>query len=269
MFVELGVAALPRRLRTRVLKGCIVIASIAPVAASAIPTQSWNGYRWGRVGAIAIGVGDNYSANWNSYVATATKQWSVAPEISYTSTTGQTTSACNMVYGTIQLCSGNYGKTGWVGYTNVQTSGGYIVEATIRLNDYYFNQAYYNNDAWRAETVCQELGNALGLQDSDHNTGNANTGSCTDYTKDPSGKKGTNGTLANLQPSKSDLTNLNAIYAAPGGRQVVPDGIYGSANAAVPEPSSWAFLIAGFGGVGAATRRRRAGTAVRLGRQPV
>jgi hypothetical protein len=233
----------------------------ASAVASALPTQSWNGYRWGRVGAITISVGNNYTANWAPFVTTALRQWSVANAISLTSVAGRTTSsACSMVYGSIQLCSGNYGATGWTGYTNVQTSNGYIVQATIRLNDYYFNRAFYNNDAWRAETVCQELGNSLGLDDSNRDLNNANTGSCTDYSRDPSGTLGTNGTLANLQPSASDLINLNAIYATAGGRQIVASGVYGNANAAVPEPASWAMLVGGFGLVGGVARRRRSVT---------
>jgi hypothetical protein len=38
---------------------------------------------------------------------------------------------------------------------------------------------------------------------------------------------------------------------------------FGGQVAAVPEPASWAVLIAGFGVVGAAARRRRAATAAR------
>jgi len=252
-------AARPRIEALRLARTAVLILAIVlPSAASAFLPQSWNGYRWGRTGAITIGVGNNYSDIWAPFVASALTQWSVADAISLTSVAGRTTaSACSMVYGTIQLCSGNYGATGWTGYTNVQTSNGYIVQATIRLNDYYFNQAFYNNTAWRAETACQELGNSLGLQDSDHDFNNANAGSCMDYSRDPSGRLGSNGLLANLQPSASDLTNLNAIYESAGGRQVVASGVYGSAQAAVPEPATWAMLVGGFGLVGGVARRRR------------
>ena len=235
------------------------MALVVPAVVTALPVQSWNGYRWGRVGAIQIALGNNYSENWKPFIATAIGEWNSATDVGYASAAGQAAaSACNMVYGTVQVCSGNYGQTGWVGYTNVSTSSGYIVQAMIRLNDYYFTQPRYNTYAWRAETVCQELGNALGLQDSDHNFGNVNTGSCMDYSRDPSGTAGTNGTLANIQPSSSDLTNLNAIYAVPGGRQVAASEL-GSPNAAIPEPSNWAMLITGFGLVGAAARCRRSG----------
>nr|WP_295662548.1 PEPxxWA-CTERM sorting domain-containing protein [Polymorphobacter sp.] len=242
-----------------VARTALAAALVAPAAGSAIPTQSWNGYRWGRTGAIVINVGDNYGAVWKPFTTKAMAQWSVAPAISMASTAGSTTSACNMVYGTIQMCSGNYGATGWLGYTNVQTSSGYIVMATIRLNDYYFSQPKYDTAAWRAETACQELGNALGLQDSDHVTTNANTGSCMDYTNSPTGG-GNYGTLENLQPSSSDMKNLNAIYAQPGGRQVVGTGKYGSANAAVPEPAAWTLMIVGFGLAGGIARRQRGRT---------
>ncbi len=248
-------AAWARRMifRARCLTAMMVL--VMPAAATAFPTQSWNGYRWGRAGLLTVVVGDDYDPSWSTYVAAAMRQWNVAVNLDFKSVDGLSSpGSCAAVYGTIQLCSADYGRTGWVGHTDVATSGGYIVQATIRLNAYYFNQAHYDTAAWRAETVCQEFGNAVGLQDSDHNTRNANTGSCMDYTADPSGKRGTNGSLANTAPSASDLVNLNAIYALPGGRPLATG--FSSANAAVPEPDGWTLMIMGFGLIGMVVRHR-------------
>lgn len=96
-----------RRCLFFVARTTLAAALVAPAAASALPTQSWNGYRWGPIGAIVINVGDNYDAAWKKFVATAMAQWNFAPAFSFAPVTGATTRACGMVYGTIEMCSGN------------------------------------------------------------------------------------------------------------------------------------------------------------------
>lgn len=190
--------------------GCALAAGPEP-----LPRQSWNGYKWARNAALAIRVGTNVSSDWMPYITRAAAAWSTNPAMEYVLTEGSAgggAAVCKPVYGTVQMCNADYGPTGWVGYTQVWTNDKYIVQATIRLNEYYFAQAKYNSDAYRKLVTCQEMGNALGLEDADRDFTNANSGSCTDYTNDPSGKLGTNGRLANLSPSKGDLRNLAAIY---------------------------------------------------------
>ena len=241
----------------------LALAMLAAVPAEALPTQSWNGYHWAHTGNLAIMVGNNTSAKWAPYLATAESVWSADKYIDFLPTAGMTSaSSCAGIYGTIQVCSGNYGATGWSGWTTVYTSGTSIYQATIKLNDYYFNQARYNNAAYFQQVICQELGNSLGLNDSDHTYTNINTGSCMDYTNDPSGTKGTNGTLANTAPSVTDVTNLDGIYRILDTTQLVftKPATSGNAQAAgsVPEPGSWSMMLVGFGALGLAMRRRRA-----------
>jgi hypothetical protein len=116
---------------------------------------------------------------------------------------------------------------------------------------------------------CQEVGHTIGLDHIDVNYGNANVGSCMDYTNDPTGTKGTNGTKANIAPNGTDFTNLDRIYAAfdsyqlpytkPGYRTGVGLGLPGSEeieeSTALPEPASWAMMIGGFGAIGLSLRR--------------
>lgn len=250
---KLADAAWPRRMIVDARRLTTTVALVLPIAATALPAQSWNGYRWGRTGPLTVDVGDDYDPSWTTYVTAAVRQWNVAVNLDFKTVAGLSPSdSCDAVYGTIQLCSADYGRTGWVGHTDVATSGGYIVQATIRLNSFYFSQTRYDTAAWRAETICQELGNAVGLQDSDRNTRNANTGSCMDYTTDPSGTRGTNGSVANTAPSVSDLVNLDAIYALPGGRP--PTATIRSTNTAVPEPDTWTLMIMGFGLIGMVVR---------------
>jgi len=240
-------------------------------AGATLPTQSWNGYHWAHTGNLAIMVGNNTSAKWASYLATAESVWSSDKYIDFLPTAGMTSaSSCAGVYGTIQVCSGNYGATGWSGWTTVYTSGTSIYQATIKLNDYYFNQAKYNNAAYFQQVICQELGNSLGLNDSDHGYTNLNTGSCMDYTNDPSGTKGTNGTLANTAPSASDVANLDGIYSIYDKTQLIftKPATSGNAQAAgsVPEPGSWSMMLLGFGALGTAMRRRPLNLAVAVAR---
>jgi len=235
--------------------------------------QSWNGYHWARTGPLAIMLGSNVNAAWSPYVATAATQWSADQHIDFVATAGSTSaSTCGPVYGTVQVCNSNYGATGWLGYAAVWTSGSYIVQGTVKLNDYYFAMSRYNTAGYRSLVACQEIGHTLGLAHADTNYTNLNLGTCMDYTNDPTGTKGTNGTLVNLAPSVSDFRNLDAIYAVLDATQLPftkpqyktsdsfalpgsPD--HDEEPQAVPEPSSWMLMLGGFGVLGMALRRRR------------
>ncbi len=257
-----------RRLPGYCLAAMAMLVSAAPASAL---VQSWNNYRWARSGPLQITVGDNLTGYWAGELDNVLSQWSQAAYIDLVAAPGKAkTTACSPTYGSIQVCNGNYGKNGWLGYANVWTSGGFIVQATVRLNDYYLAAGGYATEAWRDMTICQEVGHTLGL---DHNNAaktDANKGTCMDYTNDPSGLKGTNGTLANTMVSFTDIAALDANYAIPAGNQLSHtkpkmlagsglfiDGDHVEMLAAVPEPQSWALLIAGFGLVGAMQRRRR------------
>ena len=267
-----NVRTLPQAVRRRfaALATCSLILAALPMPASAL-TQSWNGYRWARTGPLVISIGDNLSAPWASLLAPATTAWSAANNIDVLVTAGKSTSACAAVYGGVQICNGNYGANGWLGYANVWLSSGFIVQATVRLNDYYFGLTRYNTAAWRQQTICQEIGHTLGLAHTNTTKTNLNTGSCMDYTNDPSGTAGgVNGTLANVGPNSVDFSALDGIYANLNTTQLAStrptiragegfsiDGHHHDSIAFVPEPGSWLMLITGFGGIGAALRRRR------------
>ncbi|NJC07814.1 PEPxxWA-CTERM sorting domain-containing protein [Polymorphobacter fuscus] len=250
--------------------GCALAVTATPAAAALLP-QSWNGYHWARTGPLQIAIGSNISSTWVPYLATAANAWSAADNIDFLVTTGASNpSTCNPKFGGVQICSANYGANGWLGYTNIWLSGGFVVQATVKLNDFYFATTRYNTAAWRDYTVCQELGHTLGLDHTNAVRTNANTGSCMDYTNDAAGTAGgANGTLANTRPNAVDFAALNAIYANLDRTQLpstrirlgigmTVDGGDMQTFAMVPEPGSWAMLIAGFGLVGAIQRRQRA-----------
>ena len=254
--------------------GTLTALSIAGLVAApaAALTQSWNGYHWARTGPLSISLGNNLGSNWTSLLAPTASKWSAADNINFVVTAGQTSPAsCSPVYGSVQVCNGSYGANGWLGYANVWLSGSFIVQATVRLNDYYFAQPKYDTAAWRQMTICQEIGHTLGLAHANTSRTNLNLGTCMDYSNDPTGTVGgSNGTLANLNPSNNDFAALNGIYAHLDASQLsytkpryrAGEG-YGidardhDTLVAVPEPASWAMLLAGFGGTGAVLRRRR------------
>jgi len=84
------------------------------------------------------------------------------------------------------------------------TGGTHITQATVKVNDSYFNTSTYNTSAWRNMVMCQEVGHALGLDHQDTTFGNQNLGTCMDYTNDPS---------TNQHPNQHDYDELASIYA--------------------------------------------------------
>jgi hypothetical protein len=266
----------PTRLGNLCRKRCVIAIAIALAGTTATPvsalTQSWNGYHWARTGPLQISLGDNLGTPWAPYLAPAAAGWSAAKNIDFKVTAGKSiATTCGGVYGTVQVCNSNYGATGWLGYANVWLSGGFIVQGTVKLNDYYFNQAKYNTTAWRNMTICQEIGHTLGLAHTNTVRTDLNTGSCMDYSNDPSGTVGgSNGTLANVAPNNVDYAALDGIYAKLDATQLTAtrptmiagegfsiDGFEHDTLTTVPEPANWALLIAGFGIIGAMQRRQR------------
>ncbi len=262
----------------RGIMGALALAGLAAPggALAALPAQSWAGYHWSRTGPLAIELGSNVAAAWTPFVRTAATQWSAATNIDFVPVAGSTAPAgCGPVYATVQVCDANYGNTGWLGYATVYTIGTVIVEATVKLNDYYFASGAYATAAWKTQTACQEIGHTLGLAHNDTDKGNVNKGTCMDYTNAPTGTKGTNGTLSDLAPAASDFAALDQIYAhvdttqlaatRPGFRSGdalgIGDGDGPDDVQALPEPATWALFVAGLGGVGAMRRRERAAAA--------
>lgn len=186
--------------------------SLIVISGSADANHSWGGYHWSRTSTLSIPLGSNVSSDWQVWPPQS--DWSAAAAFDFRLISGTTNRAsCAPVYGRVEICSYAYGNTNWLGIANVWTNGEHIVQATVQLNDSYFHSAsYYNTPSWRRFVVCQELGHVVGLDHQDLNQNNANLGSCMDYTGDPTGKLGTNGSLHNLGPGKHDFEQLDQIY---------------------------------------------------------
>lgn len=62
--------------------------------------------------------------------------------------------------------------------SNLWYTDGHIVQANIKVNDFYFGQPPFNTPSWKDVTLCRGLGQALGLSLQDGDLYNPNLGTC-------------------------------------------------------------------------------------------
>lgn len=178
---------------------------VAPlVAGPAGAGHSWAGFHWARTSnTFTLQLGDNVSPAWDGYLATASDDWSKSTVLDTGVVPGASSpKRCNATSGRVQVCNSTYGRNGWLGLASVWASDSHITQATVQLNDTYFNLPGYNTPAWRQSVMCQEIGHTLGLA---HNDEDFNTviGTCMDYANDPT---------ANQTPDTHDYEQLANIY---------------------------------------------------------
>lgn len=143
----------------------------------------------------------------------ASDDWSLSTVLDTAIVAGQSNpKSCRPIAGRVEICNSKYGKTGWLGVAQIWISGNHITQGAVKMNDTYFNTSKYNNPAWKQFVVCQEVGHVFGMDHQDENFDNINLGTCMDYTNDPTGTLGTNGTLNNKHPNQHDYDELVKIY---------------------------------------------------------
>ena len=203
----------PMRRRSLVL----VLGLLALVALTTVTSanHSWRKYHWARTSnPFTIKLGNNLTSAWSSYLNTASSDWSQSIVLNTSVVAGQSSpSTCPPTLGRVEVCNAAYGSTGWLGIAQIWTSGFHITQGVTKLNDTYFSQAKYNTPSWRLMVTCQEVGHTFGLDHQDENFNNLNLGTCMDYTNDPSGTAGTNGSLNNEHPNQHDYDQLASIYS--------------------------------------------------------
>ncbi len=166
-------------------------------------TTAWGSYHWARQSnPFALQLGENLStAAWETALAGASADWTASRVLDSPVVVGATAGRkCRPTSGRVEVCNAAYGNNGWLGLASVWSSGGHIVQATVKLNDTYFNTSSYNTPAWRRSVTCQEVGHTFGL---DHQSEDpeVNMGTCMDYHKVP-----------NLSPNQHDYEQLETIY---------------------------------------------------------
>lgn len=188
----------------------IAVALLSLSAASvANATHSWGGYHWARTAnPFTLKLGDNVGTAWDSYLATASLDWSKSSDLDTTVVPGGSDPRnCRPTNGRVEVCNRTYGLNGWLGVASIWVSGSHITQGTVKVNDSYFNTATYNTPPWRSLVMCQEIGHTFGLDHQDVNFSNANLGTCMDYTNNPSGPP------TNEHPNQHDYDELGIIYS--------------------------------------------------------
>jgi hypothetical protein len=200
------------------MKSARFAALAAAVSMLAVPVSanhSWNGYHWATNGTLDVKVNAALTSAWTSYLDIAIADWEKSADLVLGSRNNVSVSRkkCTPIEGEILVCNDLYGQRGWLGIASIWLSpDGHITKGTTKLNDTYYSQARYNTPAWRMMVMCQEVGHDFGLAHQDEGFTNPNLGSCMDYTNDPTGKAGTNGTLSNEHPDQHDYDQLALIY---------------------------------------------------------
>ncbi|WP_412542953.1 hypothetical protein R8Z50_10865 [Longispora sp. K20-0274] len=228
-------------MRIRLLATAVVAALIPLLAFAATPAQanhSWGGYHWARTAnPFTVKLGDNVTSNWDSFLNTASNDWTQSTVLNTTVVAGQSSSKrCAATTGRVEACNATYGNNGWLGIASISVTGGvHITQGTVKLNDTYFNTAQYNTSAWRALVMCQEVGHTFGLDHQDTDFNNANLGTCMDYTNDPS---------TNQHPNKHDYDELVTIYSHLDSFNTA-DQTLAASPAITDSPASWGRLVEG------------------------
>jgi hypothetical protein len=191
----------------------MVVFAVSVFGLVASADHSWGGYHWARTSnPFTLQLGDNVSSVWDSYLATTSTDWSVSPVLDMTIVPGVTNPKnCRAVSGRVEVCNSKYGNNGWLGIASVWVNGSHITQATVKLNDTYYNTVKYNKPAWRNLVMCQEVGHAFGLDHQDEAFDNTNLGTCMDYTNDPDGTL--YGQLNNEHPNFHDYEQVSIIYS--------------------------------------------------------
>lgn len=154
-------------------------------------------YHWGtRRIPFTLRVGDNVESSWDKFLKRGAKRWSASGVVKMRITNSRADpEKCAAIKGQVEVCSADYGRTGWLGLTVIAYSGKHITQATVQLNDFYFREPQYNNSKVRMHTICHELGHAVGLPHP-----NNNSKSCMN--------DDTNKLTQTLKPLRSDFARL-------------------------------------------------------------
>jgi hypothetical protein len=201
--------------RRRFLTITLFAVALVAFATAVSAHHSWRKFHWARTSnPLVIKLGSNLNSSWSSHLTAASSDWSQSSVLDTNVVAGGTNGKdCKPTLGRVEVCNADYGSTGWLGIASVWASGSHITQGTVKNNDFYFNQPRYDTYSWRQFVMCQEVGHTFGLDHQDENFRNTNLGTCMDYTNDPTGTAGTNGSLDNENPNDHDYEQLASIYS--------------------------------------------------------
>ncbi len=231
---------LPRRRTLVVILALTVFAAFAVIASA---DHSWNNYHWARTAnPFTLKVGNNVTDKWTSQFNTAISDWNQSQVLGLAPVAGTSNKRCAMVAGTVQVCNGTYGQNGWLGLASINITGGeHITQGSAKMNDTYFNMAYYNNPNEKLHVMCQEVGHTFGLGHTSEDGSSQDT--CMDYFSNT----GVNaGSAQSTRPNQHDYDMLSIIYAhLDSFNSASASSAASAADAAevTNDPSSWGQLV--------------------------
>ncbi|RZV36626.1 MAG: hypothetical protein EX272_07795 [Chromatiales bacterium] len=178
------------------------------VSGPSVADHAWSDYHWARTtSSFDLVFVNSTTVGWDSYVSQAVSDWSASAVLNMVedpsgSESRQVRRRCNGSDGQVRVCNLAYGNTGWLGIAGISLdANGHITTGYTKLNDTYFDQAYYDTPAWRLSVTCQELGHNVGLGHQDEDFNNQSLFSCMDY-QDPPFEF----------PNQHDYDQLETIY---------------------------------------------------------
>lgn len=231
-----------RALLVSVIALVLVIANVAPIEAS----HSWGGYHWARTtNSFTLKLGDNLSAGWKPYLATASSDWTQSAVLDTTIVAGGAKGNCRPTSGRVEVCNKSYGANGWLGLAQIWiTDGTHITQGAVKLNDTYFVLTQYNNASEKLHVVCQEVGHTFGLDHQD--TSGASLNTCMDYYRNATDdgisthpNQHDYDELVTIYAHLDTYTTIKAAVAAPGSGAAADGDEDGTPRGASPSRGSW------------------------------
>jgi len=179
------------------------------VSGPSMADHAWSNYHWARdTNSFDLIFVNSTTTNWDSYVSQAFVDWNTSAVLNMVEdasgdTSNKTRRRCSGPEGQVRVCNLAYGNTGWLGIAGISIdSNGHITTGYTKLNDTYFDQAFYDTPEWRQSVTCQEVGHNVGLGHQDENFNNTSLLSCMDYQDPPF-----------PSPNAHDYEQLSTIYA--------------------------------------------------------
>ena len=150
-------------------------------APAASATHSWGSFHWARSSnPFALGLDNNLTTpEWQAIAKESSSKWSESAVIDTPlSEPRSDNKRCKPTSGRVEVCNGRYGSTGWLGLAQVWTSGGHVVQCTVKMKDTYLAGSGYTR-VNRKHVLCQEVGHTFGLGHQDES--GKDLGICMDY----------------------------------------------------------------------------------------